>query len=120
MDINSLKNIIVLKDLPSNLVEEAIVVLKENKHVKKYQYIDSENRKPDKKANDKRNKDVIENKYIIKEAEMIVKDYLEEIEKKSLKTKNNIKKLQRKYKNSIKLNFILAFSTIVSIVISYI
>lgn len=34
MNTGNLKNIVVLKDLPSNLVEEAIVVLKENQ---KYQ-----------------------------------------------------------------------------------
>lgn len=34
MDVSNMKNIIVLKNLPSNLVEEAIVVLKENKKVK--------------------------------------------------------------------------------------
>lgn len=43
MDVSNMKNIIVLKNLPSNLVEEAIVVLKENKKVKRYQYADSEN-----------------------------------------------------------------------------
>ena len=30
MDIKSMKNIIVLKDLPSNVVEEAFVILKDN------------------------------------------------------------------------------------------
>ena len=33
MDTSSLKNIVVLKDLPSNIVEEAIVVLKENQKI---------------------------------------------------------------------------------------
>ena len=40
MNISNMKNIIVLRNLPSNLVDEAIVVLKENKKVKKYQYAD--------------------------------------------------------------------------------
>ena len=30
MDISQMKNIVVLKNLPSNMVEEAIVVLKPN------------------------------------------------------------------------------------------
>ena len=33
MDTSSLKNIVVLKDLPSNIVEEAIVVSKSNKKI---------------------------------------------------------------------------------------
>ena len=36
MKNNYLQNMIVLKNLPSNLVEEAIVVLKQNKKAKKY------------------------------------------------------------------------------------
>ena len=35
MNTGNLKNIVVLKDLPSNLVEEAIVVLKENQKIQK-------------------------------------------------------------------------------------
>ena len=34
MNITGMKNIVVLKNLPSNLVEEAIVVLKANKRIK--------------------------------------------------------------------------------------
>ena len=35
MDTGGMKNIVILKDLPSNLVEEAIVFLKENQKLKK-------------------------------------------------------------------------------------
>ena len=35
MNTGNLKNIVVLKDLPSNLIEEAIVVLKENQKIPK-------------------------------------------------------------------------------------
>ena len=35
MDTSNLKNIVVLKNLPSNLVEEEIVVLKKNKKLHK-------------------------------------------------------------------------------------
>ena len=34
MEENNMKNIVVLKDLPSNLVDEAIVVFKQNVNVK--------------------------------------------------------------------------------------
>ena len=32
---------VILKNLPSNIVEEAIVVLKENQKIKKKEYIDN-------------------------------------------------------------------------------
>ena len=35
METSNMKNIVVLKNLPSNLVEEAIVILKSSKKVKK-------------------------------------------------------------------------------------
>ena len=34
MDISNMKNVVVLKNLNSNLVEEAIVVLKKNQKIK--------------------------------------------------------------------------------------
>ena len=35
MEASKLKNMVVLKNLPSNLVDEAIIILKANKRVKK-------------------------------------------------------------------------------------
>ena len=40
MQANKLKNIVILKNLPSNIVEEAIVILKSNKYAKKLQMIE--------------------------------------------------------------------------------
>ena len=109
-----MKNMIVLKDLPSNLIEEAFVVLKENKRIHKYQTIEKrENKNGDKQV--KNNKE-----YIIKEAEMLLQSYTEELERKTPKWKNNMKKLERKYKNSIKLNFFLLFTTVLGICLSLI
>lgn len=113
MNISDMKNIVVLKNLPSNLVEEAIVVLKENKKIHKYQLAQKETNKNEKEVKD--NKD-----YIIKEAEMLVKNYTENLEKKSTKWKNNIKKLEKRYKNSIRLNFFLFFTTILGIIFTLI
>lgn len=112
--MGDMKNIVVLKNLPSNMIEEAFVVLKENKKVQKCQVIDIKNNK---KENDEKKED---NKYIIKEAEMLVDKYTEELVKESPKRKNNMKKLERRYKNSVKLNFILFFTTVVGIVMSII
>lgn len=116
MNMSDMKNIVVLKNLPSNLVDEAIIVLKENKKVHKYQVIDTnENKEKDKNSQIKNTKE-----YIIKEAEMLIKSYTEELEKKSPKWKNNMKKLEKKYKNSIKLNVFLIFTTILGIIFNVI
>ena len=116
MNMSDMKNIVVLKNLPSNLVDEAIIVLKENKKVHKYQVINiNENKEKDKNNEIKNTKE-----YIIKEAEMLIKSYTEELEKKSPKWKNNIKKLERRYKSSIKLNIFLIFTTILGIIFNVI
>ena len=121
MNISNMKNIIVLRNLPSNLVDEAIVVLKENKKVKKYQYADDvkvDNVDQQKKKTGK----TVDNtkEYIIKEAELVVNNYLSNLETKSPKWKNNVKKLEKKYKQSIKLNILLGIATFISIIISVI
>ena len=85
---NKMKNIVVLKNLPSNLVEEAFVILKSRKNVKTLEYIDKkENRKID---------DANKNEYIIREAESVISNYISLMEKKDKKEDN--KKLNRKYK----------------------
>ncbi len=123
MDVSNMKNIIVLKNLPSNLVEEAIVVLKENKKVKRYQYADRENVNIDKRKaektvnNEEKDKD---KKYILKEAEMVINNYITKIETRSPRWKNNIKQLEKKYKKSLKLNFVLGISTVISLILSLI
>ena len=75
--MENMKNMIILKDLPSNLVEEAIIILKENKKIHKYETINkkssNQNQKEDKTG------------YIVKDAEMIIKSYIDNLEKKSPK-----------------------------------
>ena len=87
MKISQMKNIIVLKDLPSNLVEEAIVILKNGSKVK--------------------NKEIIEKSYnqiawqeqgassdiALKEAEYIVKNYMQTLEKPKEET-SSIRKMK--------------------------
>ena len=111
MKQNDMKNIIVLKDLPSNLIEEAIVFLKENKKIHKYQMVDA-------KENKEKQEKEQNNQYIVKEAEMLLKSYTENLEKQSPKWKNNMKKLEKRYKNSVKLNFVFLFTTVLTIVFS--
>jgi len=37
MDSNNMRNTVVLKNLPSNIIEEAFVVLKNNQKIKKFE-----------------------------------------------------------------------------------
>lgn len=98
---NNLKNTVVLKNLPSNIVEEAVIVFKPNIKLKEKQELDNNN-KMDK--NKERNK---EKDYILKEAEMLVNNYIRRVEEKK-KIKNEIqKKVDKKCKNLKKYVFIM-------------
>ena len=128
MNISDLKNIVVLKNLPSNIVEEAIVVLKPNKKIHKYQIInarkDNESSKekyePNNKESSQKNcKAKIENNkedntYIVKEAEMLVKSYIENLEKK----RPNNRKIEQRLRKSIIVNIILSIITVLAIILS--
>lgn len=113
--MSDMKNIVVLKNLPSNLIDEAIIVLKENKKVHKY-LIANNKEKQENENNEMKN----DNAYIVREAEMVIKSYMENLEQKSPKWKNNIKKLEKRYKNSIKLNFLLLFTTLLGVIFTLI
>lgn len=93
MEDIDLKNMIILKDLPSNIVKEAYVVFKSNKMIKKFQKINKndENRQQDIEKED--------NQYAIKEAEMLVMDYIEKTEKseKEVILNSKINKKLKKY-----------------------
>ena len=107
-----LKNMIVLKNLPSNLIEEAIVILKQNKKAKKYQYIDEKAKAVDVKERD--------DNYIVKEAESVINNYITKLEMKSPKWKNDMKKLEKRYKISLIFNGLLTAGLITTIIISLI
>ena len=73
MEDSKLKNMVVLKNLPSNIVDEAIIVLKSNKKVKKLQKIEKDKQSLENKEEKK------DKEYILKEAEMIVNNYISKI-----------------------------------------
>lgn len=89
MEASNLKNMVVLKNLPSNIVDEAIIVLKTNKKVKKLQKIEKNNQ-VDKE--EKKDKD-----YILKEAEMLVNSYISKVEIKNIKKDNVSQKQKNRY-----------------------
>ena len=96
---NNLKNTVVLKNLPSNIVEEAIIVFKANIKLKE----ENNNIEIEKNKEIKKEKD-----YILKEAEMLVNNYIKRVEEKK-KIKNEIqKKVDKKCKNLKKYVFIMS------------
>lgn len=90
MNSNQMKNIIVLKNLPSNIVDEAFIILKNNKKIKSLERIENKNTN---KIEKEKTGD-----YIVKEAEMVITNYLSKLEQeKQIKT-YSIKKIENKYK----------------------
>lgn len=82
-----MRNTVVLKDINSNLVEEAIIVFKENVKIKEKQLVKGE----------AKNEDIQENeKVALDEAENVILDYIKECEetKKRAKQKSKIKILK--------------------------
>ena len=103
MDVSKMKKMVVLKDLPSNIVDEAFVVLKTNKKVKKLEKI--ENNKKFKTQDESKN----DKEYVLKEAEMLVSDHIWKIEnKKKIKCNSNYKKL-KKFKKWAYITTLIAF-----------
>lgn len=107
MKESNLKNMVVLKNLPSNLVEEAIVILKSNTKVKKLQKVEK-NKITEYKNNEKKDKD-----YILKEAEMLVSNYISNIEEEKNKKEMTNKKASKKYKRLKKYAYISSFVILV-------
>ena len=112
MEASKLKNMIVLKNLPSNIVDEAIVVLKTNKKIKKLQKIE-QNKNLIINENDKKDKE-----YILREAEMLVNSYISKIEnneKKNIFNKEDNKKYNKLKKYAIAITIMSVLQAIVII-----
>ena len=114
MNVSHMKNIIVLKDLPSNLVDEAIVILKSGSKIKNKEIVDS-------KASQGIHTESLDGNYetAIKEAEFLVENYMKKMESKNDGT-SSIRKMRIQY-NKMKLcSLFLGIVTILCIVISII
>lgn len=137
MERENLKNVVILKNLPSNLLEEAIVVVKDKKKIENFDYSDlirdvgerfsihnkkEQNNKTiygcmkeeDLNKIEKINKE--ERKYVVKEAELVISNYLTKIEKPQSDKK--IKKLEISYKRAKKANILLGLTAFVSIILA--
>ncbi len=112
MDTSNMKNIVVLRNLPSNIVEEAIVILKENSNIKN---IDKKKENVKVVAKGKTNsKD-----YIIKEAESVIASYISSVEKPKQLEQTN-KNLRKKYERVKKLTTFFAIVAVFAIVVNLI
>lgn len=108
MNDSKMKNMVVLKNLPSNIVEEAYVVLKPNKNLK-INLQKQEN-----------NEERIPSEYVVKEAEMVISNYLSKIEDKKIIKNSEIEKIKKKYKNLKHISMILAGILLLNIMINFI
>lgn len=103
MEASNLKNIVVLRNLPSNIVDEAIVILKPNQKIRKPEVV--ENTKGAKFS-----KTGTETKgYVLKEAEMLVSSYISKLEK----SKNSISENKLLKEKCIRLKKYCVFSTLI-------
>lgn len=105
METSKMKNMVVLKNLPSNMIEEAIVIFKENSKIKAKDVINKSNQLSQIQV---KSKDII-----FKEAEMLVNDYVKRVEssknKKIFDKKINDKFL-KKYSIVITILFIISLT----------
>lgn len=99
MENNKIKNTIVLRGMASNVVDEAIVILKPNVKIKKTQTIKNVKEKNSSKE------------LILKEAEHIVSEYVNRISTDELKKEN-----MRLEKKNLKLKIISVIFVILLII----
>ena len=100
--INQMKNMVVLRNLPSNIIEEAFVILKPNKKVR----IINTKEDTEEKSGD----------YIIKEAEMIITNYITDVEKENRIKSNTVEQIEHKYKKLKKINTIISILFAITII----
>lgn len=113
MNVSHMKNIIVLKELPSNIVEEAIVILKNGSKIKNEKIIDTKMHQSNFIENSDGNYQTA-----IKEAEFLVADYMKKIEKKDENIPSNIRKMKAQYKKMKIWSILLGITSIIGIIIS--
>ena len=113
MESSDMKNMVVLKNLPSNMVEEAIIIFKETQKIKEKELIDKSNKINFSQIQPK------SKEYILKEAEMLVTDYINKIENKKQKDRND-NNIKAKYKFLKKYSIISTSLLIISLIINFI
>lgn len=107
MNTENMKNMVMLKDLPSNIIDEAIIILKPNIKIRSLDTSKKNN------SNNKKIKEEDSKKYIINEAEMLITNYITKIENNKNSKPN--KKIENRYKRLKLISILLGIGFIVSI-----
>ena len=108
--MESLKNMLVLKDLPSNLIEEAYIVLNPNLKLK---IKEIENKKEENKTV---NSKVLAKDYILEEAKYVLLNYVSKYETKTEKRNNKL--LEKKYKKLKKITIFMLVTFLLYVIIT--
>ena len=110
METSQMKNIVIIKNIPSNIIEEAIVFLKNDEKVKAKMLLNS---------NEKKQNLNKENNYIVNEAQMLISDYIKNIERK--KEKSDIEtKLENRCERLKHLAFFFGVAALLGIIVNII
>ena len=112
MDTEMMKNMVVLKNLPSNIVDEAIVILKPNIKLKNLNTAE-------KNKSQKVKKEKLENpkKYILNEAEMVIGNYISKLENDKNKDTKVNKSIEIKFKRLKMVSIFLVIALFASFLI---
>ena len=110
MKEKGMKNIVVLKDVSSNIVEEAIVILKPRVNIKAMKCFEGKNNYEN--MNEELNKD-----YVLNEAQNVISNYISKIEEKRGKS---YLKIEKKYKKIKLLNIFLITLLIINAIFKFI
>ena len=121
MKMNNMKNIVILKNLPSNIIEEAIVVVKNKKQIFDDVDINSKNKNEvqgymsndDFKKMEKIKQESRE--YVVKEAESVIANYLEKVSDRERRKKR--KNIEARYYKIKYMNIALILLTMMSTII---
>lgn len=109
MEQEQMKNIVVLKNLPSNIIDEAFVILKSNTKIKSLERVDKNNHIQEEQRD-----------YIVREAEMVISNYISRIEKPREERNHKTKQIELKYKRLKLITIILSSVVLVNAIISII
>ncbi len=102
---DKLKNMIVLKNLPSNVVDEAIVILKPNIKVKSLE--NTKNNGVSKNTSNSK-------EYILNEAQMVISNYISNLEKPKKEKFKIDKKMEKECKKLKLMSIILVMLLVIS------
>lgn len=111
MEVHHMKNMVILKDLPSNMIEEAFVVLKGNRQIHKVvETVEQKKREENKKIK------VKTEDYVVKEAELIIQEYIQEVDEKEYTVRSHHKKLMQKYKKMKAATIFFSMFSLLSVI----